>query len=104
MQYLILRLSGLKTDFDLIINLTGMGNFIVGMALLLVDWTFVIAGTTNYIVLGVIHLLISLWGYVLVVVGLKRILDVPIYIGIILSFLWFALGYPLAVLIMRAPV
>jgi len=74
--HLLLRLSGRASDVDQILNLTGMVTLVAGGFLLLWDWIWILAGGMTQHFLGYSHLLIDLWGLVLVVVGLRRALRV----------------------------
>lgn len=103
MQHLVIRIEDHRSRFDLILVLSGMGSLVVGIAVFVLDWLFIFGGSTNFILLGILHLVLSIWGYVLNVVGLKRLLEIPTGLALLVNFLWFLLAYPLAVLIMRAP-
>jgi hypothetical protein len=76
---------------------------VVGAILLLWDWLWLIAGGMDQYALGISHLVIDLWGAVLVAVGLKRLLDVPAWLGAVLYVLAVASALPLAVMFMRSP-
>ena len=54
-------------------------------------------------VLGISHLVISLWAVVIETIGLKRILGAPIWLGAILSFLEIPIALPLGIMFMRSP-
>ena len=102
--HVVLRLSGRPSDIDQIMNVTGMAALVVGAFLVGWDWGWIAVGLDNASWLGVSHLVLDIWGMVIVVLGLKRLLGVPLWLGIVLQVIWIALGLPLAVLLMRAPV
>jgi hypothetical protein len=98
-----LRLSGRPSDMDRILNLTGMASLVVGAVLIPWDWFWLLVGGVDQYLLGVSHLLIDIWWFVLVVTGLRRSLGIGAGRAIALSALAFAAAFPLAVLLMRAP-
>jgi hypothetical protein len=57
----------------------------------------------NQYTLGFSHLAISLWAVVIVTIGLKRILGVPIWLGALLSFLGIPIALPFGIMFMRSP-
>ena len=67
------------------------------------DWFWFLVGGANQYFLGVSHLIIDVWWFVIVVIGLKELLGVPKWLGIIMSILAFAVAIPFAVIFMRAP-
>jgi hypothetical protein len=50
-----------------------------------------------------ITLVFSLWVVVIAVIGLKRILGVPAWLGILLSLLAVPVALPFAIMFMRSP-
>lgn len=101
--HLTLRLSGQRSDIDQILNITGMAALVVGAFLVAWDWLWILVGWQNVVLLGVSHLLLDGWGLAITVIGFKRILGMPVYMGTGLSLLWIVLGLPLAMLFMRGP-
>lgn len=101
--HLLLRLFKHPSDIDQILNLTAFAGLVVGAFLLLWDWFWLLVGGGNQYLLGVSHLVIDLWWFALVVVGLKRLLGVPTWLGILVSMLAFWATLPLAALFMRSP-
>jgi hypothetical protein len=98
-----LRLSGRRSDMDHILNLTGMASLVVGAILIPWDWlSFLLGGLDQYL-LGISHLIIDIWWFLLVVTGLCRSLGIGAGRAIALSALAFATAFPLAILFMRAP-
>jgi membrane protein insertase Oxa1/YidC/SpoIIIJ len=67
------------------------------------DWVWIVAGGMTQIKLGISHLVIDLWWIAIVTVALKRILGVPVWLGIVLNFLSMASSMPLAIMFMRSP-
>ena len=102
--HVLLRLFKCPSDIDQILNLTAFAGLVVGAFLLLWDWFWLLVGGGNQYLLGVSHLVIDVWWFVLVVVGLKRLLGVPVWLGITVSLLAFCATLPLAMLFMRSPI
>jgi hypothetical protein len=102
-MHVVLRLVGGRSDFDKILNITGLATLVVGFFLLLWDWLWIILGGMNQYGLGVSHLLLDIWGGVIVVLGMKRILGVPVWMGLSLYILGVAFSFPLAIMFMRSP-
>jgi hypothetical protein len=102
-MHLVLRLAGRRSDFDTLLNLLGMAGLVVGAFLFLWDWLWLGLGGLDQVALGISHLVIDGWWFVLVVTGLKRLLGVPVGWGLVASFAAFAAGFPLAVVLMRSP-
>ncbi|UCD37369.1 MAG: hypothetical protein JSW54_11125 [Fidelibacterota bacterium] len=102
--HVVLRLTGRASDLDQILNLTGMAALVVGTVLVVWDWIWFGLGWHSDVVLGISHLVIDVWGIVIIVAGLRILLGVPVKLGIILNLIWLALGVPLAMIFMRSPV
>ena len=102
--HVLLRLLGRRSDLDQILNITGMAALIVGAFLVVWDWVWIAAGWHDEVLLGLSHMVLVLWGAAIMVLGLKRILDVPIWLGVVLNVIWMVAGWPLAALVMRSPV
>lgn len=102
--HVVLRLLGRPSNMDQIINLTGMAALIVGAFLVVWDWSYVLLGGRSDVFLGITHLLADIWAIIIVTAGLKKLLGVPIGLGIVLNVLWIALGVPMAMVFMRGPV
>lgn len=101
--HVILRLIGRPSDIDQILNITGMVALVVGAVLILWDWLWVFLEWQNLVLLGVSHLIIVAWAVGITTLGFKRILDVPVWLGVLLNLLWVLLGEPLGAIFMRAP-
>jgi hypothetical protein len=103
-MHVALRLAGRVSDLDQILNLTGMAALVVGTFLVVWDWLWLGLGWHNDLGLGISHLVIDIWAIMITVAGLRALLGVHMKLGIALSLLWLALGVPLAMIFMRAPV
>jgi hypothetical protein len=101
--HVVLRLGKLPSDIDQILNLTGMASLVVAAFLIVWDWLWLVVGGTNQYLLGISHLIIDVWWFVIMVVGLKRILGVSVWLGIVLSILALVAALPFAIIFMRAP-
>jgi hypothetical protein len=101
--HVALRLLGRHSDIDQILNIVGMAALVVGAVLIPWDWACFALGLADQYFLGISHLVISLWAVVIIVVGLRRILSVPLWLGIILSVLIIPIALPFAMMFMRSP-
>jgi hypothetical protein len=100
----VLRLAGRRGDVDQILNVTGMAALVVGTALVVWDWGYILLGGQDPVFLGISHLVLDVWAIVITAIGFRRLLGVPTWLGLLLNLLWMALGVPLAMLLVRAPV
>ena len=101
--HVLLRLMGRHSDIDQILNIIGMTGLIVGAVLILWDWAMFALGVADQYFLGISHLVISLWAVVFMVIGLRRILSVPLWLSIILSIITIPVALPFAMMFMRSP-
>jgi len=101
--HVAIRLSGRPSDFDQILNIVGMAALIVGAILIPWDWIWYAIGGVDQYFLGISHLVISLWATLLTVLGLNRILNVPVSLAILLSVLAIPVSLPVAIMFMRSP-
>lgn len=102
LTYLLLRLSGRKSDIDLILNIGGMAGLVATIPLLVFDWANLLLGLPTPVVLwGLIHLLIDTWYIVFTVTGFRKLLGVPLWLALTLVGINFFIGIPLAALFMR---
>ena len=101
--HLALRLMGRASDFDQILNIVGMAALIVGAVLIPWDWAWSAIGGVDQYFLGISHLILSLWATLITVIGLKRILGIPVWLGTLLSLLAIPVSLPLAIMFMRSP-
>lgn len=102
--HVILRLMGRPSDIDQILNITGIVALVVGAVLVLWDWLWILLEWQNLVLLGVSHLIIVVWAVGITTLGFKRILGVPVWLGVLLNLLWVLLGEPLGAIFMRAPI
>jgi hypothetical protein len=101
--HLVLRLSGRQSDFDQLLNIGGMVALIVGTFILLWDWVWFSVGGVDQYFLGFTHLAISMWAVVIGAIGMKKILGVPSWLGLLLGLLEIPITLPLAIMFMRSP-
>ena len=80
-----------------------MSALIVGAVLIPWDWAWFALGAAEQYFLGISHLVLSLWASVILVVGLRRILAVPVWLGIVLSLVAIPVQLPVAIMFMRSP-
>lgn len=101
--HLILRFLREPSDIDQILNITGMAALVVGAFLVGWDWLWIALGWRDPVLLGISHLIIDIWAIAITVLGLKKILSIPVWLGILLNLVWMVLGIPLNMLFMRPP-
>ncbi len=101
--HVVLRLAGRYSDFDQVLNIFGMSAIVVGAFILVWDWAWVTVGGVDQYFLGIMHLVISLWGVAIETIGLKRLLGVPVWLGTVLSLLEIPIALPLGIMFMRSP-
>lgn len=101
--HVILRMRSMPSDIDPILNITGMSGLVIAGALIVWDWIWITFGGLNQYLLGISHLLIDVWWFVLVITGFKRLLGIPAWLGFVLSLFAFITSMPFAILFMRAP-
>jgi len=101
--HVVIRLSGRHSSFDQVVNIIGMAALVVGAVLLVWDWAWISIGGVDQYFLGYSHLAISLWALAITVIGLKRILAVPVWLGSLLALLAMPVALPFAIMFMRSP-
>ncbi len=67
-------------------------------------WAWIMVGGMDQNTLGMNHLIINFWAIVITLVALKRILDVPVWLGILLNIVGATVSMPCAIMFMRSPV
>jgi hypothetical protein len=102
-MHLLLRLGKQNSDIDQLLNLTGLSSLVVAALLLLWDWFWYFLGGMHQYALGISHLLIDIWWFVLIVTALHHNLAVPKRYAVAVSVLAFLIEFPLAPIFMRAP-
>jgi len=101
--HVVLRLSRRPSDFDQILNIVGMAGLVVGAFLIPWDWAWFAIGGVDQYFLGTSHLILSLWATLITVIGLNRILGVPVWLGGLLGVLAIVVAVPFAIMFMRSP-
>ena len=101
--HMLLRLHNRPSSIDQILTLTGMASLVIAAFLLVWDWSWLLIGFGNQYILGISHLVIDIWYFVLVITGLKKILGVPYWMGFYLNLLSIVVTFPLTILFMRSP-
>jgi len=104
LMHVVLRLTRRRSDVDLILNILGMTGLAIGAVILAWDWLCISVGWGNQYLLGISHLLIDTWGIAIAVVAFKRLLGVPVWLGILLQMLGIVTWLPLAMTFMRSPI
>ena len=102
--HLILRMSRFRSDIDQILNITGFVALTIGSVLLLWDWIWIGVGGFSQYSLGISHLIIDIWGIAIAAIAFKRILKVPIWLGVLLNLLGIIVALPFAIMFMRSPI
>ena len=101
--HICFRMVKQTSDIDQILNITGMSGLVVGFILLVWDWFWFFIGGIDQNILGISHLIIDVWWFVLVVIGINRVMGMSKKLAIRASVLSFIGVLPIAMLIMRAP-
>ena len=101
--HICFRMVNQISDIDQILNITGMSGLVVGFLLLVWDWLWYYAGGIDQYILGISHLVIDIWWFVLVVIGINRVMGISKKLVIGASVLSFICVLPIAMLIMRSP-
>ncbi|MCU0510004.1 MAG: hypothetical protein MUC34_16800 [Anaerolineae bacterium] len=102
--HIVLRLARRASDFDALINLTGMAALVVGAVLIPWDWFWFARGGVNQIFLGISHLVISVWAWVIMFAGTRRRFAAPVWLALLANALALFGSMPLAIMFMRSPV
>jgi hypothetical protein len=102
--HLILSLTKKESSFNQILNITGMTSLIVGAPLILADWFFIIMGWHFPMILGFVHMIFGFAGLAIIIIGYKKILQVPVWFGIILNIIWVLVAWPISAVFIRPPV
>jgi len=101
--HVTLHLMKRPSDFDQILNITGMTTLVVGFILLVWDWGWIALGGMDQYALGISHLVIDIYGILIGIIGLKRLLGIPIWLGILLNLLVYIVVLPIGALFIRSP-
>ena len=103
LMHVVLRLTRRRSDMDLILNILGMTTLAIAAVILAWDWLCIAAGWGDQYFLGISHLIIDTWGIAIAVVAFKRLLGVPVWLGILLQTLGIVTWLPLGMTFMRSP-
>jgi hypothetical protein len=101
--HVLLRLLGRHSDIDQIINIIGMSGLVVGAILIPWDWAWFAAGRADQYFLGISHLIIDIWTLIIMTIGFRKILKIPLWLSIGLSIITIFASLPLAIMFMRSP-
>jgi hypothetical protein len=101
--HIVLRLARRRSDFDLLVNLGGMAALVVGAVLIPWDWFWFTLGSVNQVFLGITHLVISIWAWIIIAIGVRRLLGVPRWLAVFATILSTAGSMPFAIMFMRSP-
>ena len=85
--HLGLRLAHLPSNFDLILNIGGLGYLVVMPPLLLSDWLLIATHQYQIAVTAFTHAGAAAWGFALAVIGLRKLLDAPVWLGVLLNII-----------------
>jgi hypothetical protein len=99
--HLGVRLAGRVSDFDTILNIGGLGYLVVMPPLLLADWLLVALDAYAISITTWTHLGVALWSMGLTVVGLRRLLHLPLGLALGLAALSTAVSIPLLAIFAR---
>ena len=104
LMHLILKLSKKESDIDKLLNISGFTALAIGSVIIIWDAFWLIVGGQNQYSMGISHLIIDIWAIAITIIALKRNLNVPIWLGIILNIAGIAVSLPLAIMFMRSPI
>ncbi len=99
--HVILRLAGNASNFDQILNITGMGMLIPMPVVWLWDWIAVALNWYQVTVMAVTHSVFAFWGVGLYTVGFRKILRLRTLLAIILALVITSVYISLAMFLIR---
>jgi hypothetical protein len=102
--HLILRLSKRPSDIDKLLDISGFTALAIGSVIIVWDAFWVVVGGMTQYGLGISHLIIDLWAIAITTIALKRMLDVPVWLGVLLNIVGIAISMPFAIMFMRSPI
>jgi len=97
--HLGLRVAKQASNFDILLNIGGLGYLITMPFILLPDWLLI--ALNAYWLAEYTHPLVTIWGAVLSVIGLKKLLGVKTGLAIGLVMLSLAISIPLLAIFAR---
>jgi len=86
------------------LNISGFVTLAIGTVIIIWDIFWLIVGGQNQYSMGMSHVIIDIWAIAIITIALKRILDVPIWLGNLLNIAGIAVSLPLAILFMPSPI
>ncbi len=104
LMHLILRLSIKRSDIDKILNISGFTALAIGSIIIVWDGLWLLLGGIDQNTLGISHLVIDIWAIIITTVALKRLINVPVWLGILLNIIGMAVSMPFAIMFMRSPI
>lgn len=87
----------------ILVNISGMAALVVGAFLVPWDWLWFLIGGVDQYFLGISHLALALYAVLIIVLGLKRSLGVPVWLATLLSLLTIPVALPFGIMFMRSP-
>jgi hypothetical protein len=103
-MHLVLRITGQRSDIDVLLNISGMTTLVAAGFLLVWDGTCAMLGFSNNTVLIVTHAAFYAWGAALSTYCLKKIFGAPFKVGILANSLSLVFMVPAAIIFLRMPV
>ncbi|MHB1317543.1 MAG: hypothetical protein ACYCYF_02885 [Anaerolineae bacterium] len=99
---LVLRRAGHACPLAPALNLVALSSLVVGAVLVPWDWLTYALGVLDQVALGLTHLVIDLWWFVLVM-QIRELTGASVRTALLASAAGFAAAFPLGVIFMRAP-
>jgi hypothetical protein len=99
---LVLRTTGHACPLAPVLNLVGLSSLVIGAILVPWDWLTYALGGLDQVTLGISHLVIDLWWFVLVM-RIREFTGASRRTALVASVAGFVATLPLAVIFMRAP-
>ena len=97
--HLELRLANKASNFDIILNISGLGYLVMMPFVLLSDWLLI--ALNAYWLAEYTHPLAALWGLILTVIGLKELLGTKTGLAVALAIVSTAVSIPLLAIFAR---
>lgn len=101
--YLLANTGRGRFSINPIMNIFGVTGLVVGSFLVVWDWVWVLAGSKDYMALGVTHLVADVWAIILTVYLLRKGTGMEVGRAVILNLVWLVAGIPWAMVFMRSP-
>ena len=97
--HLGLRLARAESNFDLILNIGGLGYLVIMPFILISDWIFV--ALNAYGLAAYVHSLAAPWSILLTAIGLKKVLGAKIGLAVGLSLVSEVISIPILAIFAR---